>query len=514
MHRLAFILTAAAAILAQHARAATYYVAANGNGTNPGTEAKPFATPAQARDAIRRLKASGPLPAGGVTVELRGGCYELSRALELMAQDSGTENAPVVYRAHPGEEARLIGGRVVTGWKPVADPAISIRLDATARGKVWQADLRALGITDLGEVAAGDNRLELFFHDRPMTLARWPNDGFVKIVDLLGPTKVDVRGTRDAGIGKFAYHGDRPKRWAGDRDIWLHGYWFWDWADQRQQVESIDADEAYDRRSRPITATATARGSGTTPSTCCSELDEPGEWYLDRQSGHPLFLAAGTAGQRQGRGLARRHAGDHEEDLVRDAPRPDLEACARTAIAISGGDHNRIVGLHDPEHGRLAVSISGSQTAAWWAATSTRRATAASALGGGDRATLTPGRARTPTTTTSITTAAGSRMYHPAIHFDGVGNRATHNLIDNAPHMAIGFGGNDHLIEFNEIHSVCYESNDAGAIYAGRDWTMRGTVIRYNYLHHISGFEGRGCVGVYSDDQFSGTEIAATSSTR
>jgi hypothetical protein len=37
---------------------------------------------------------------------------------------------------------------------------------------------------------------------------------------------------------------------------------------------------------------------------------------------------------------------------------------------------------------------------------------------------------------------------------------------------------------------------------------MRGTVIRYNYLHHINGFEGRGCVGVYLDDQFSGTEIS------
>ena len=69
------------------------------------------------------------------------------------------------------------------------------------------------------------------------------------------------------------------------------------------------------------------------------------------------------------------------------------------------------------------------------------------------------------------------------------------------------FRGNDHVIEYNEIHHVCEESNDAGAIYSGRDWTMRGTVIRYNYLHHICGFEGRGCVGVYLDDMFCGTLI-------
>jgi hypothetical protein len=73
--------------------------------------------------------------------------------------------------------------------------------------------------------------------------------------------------------------------------------------------------------------------------------------------------------------------------------------------------------------------------------------------------------------------------------------------------MGIGFGGNDHAIEFNELHHVCQESNDAGAIYAGRSWIMRGTTIRHNYLHHIQGFEDRGCVGVYLDDMYCGTQI-------
>lgn len=90
------------------------------------------------------------------------------------------------------------------------------------------------------------------------------------------------------------------------------------------------------------------------------------------------------------------------------------------------------------------------------------------------------------TTATSITTADG---------------------IDNAPHKAILFGGNDHVIEFNEIHSVVYEANDAGAIYGGYNWTMRGNEIRYNYFHHIQGFEGRGCMGVYLDDMFSSAHI-------
>ena len=99
------------------------------------------------------------------------------------------------------------------------------------------------------------------------------------------------------------------------------------------------------------------------------------------------------------------------------------------------------------------------------------------------------------------------RMYRPAIVFSGVGLRASHNLIHDAPHSAVIFGGNDHLIECNEIHSVCYESNDCGAIYAGRDWTIRGHVIRHNYLHHLYGRGGKVCRTIYLDDSFAAASV-------
>jgi len=42
----------------------------------------------------------------------------------------------------------------------------------------------------------------------------------------------------------------------------------------------------------------------------------------------------------------------------------------------------------------------------------------------------------------------------------------------------------------------------------GRDWTMRGTVIRHNYFHHISGPGLHGAMAVYLDDAASGIEIS------
>ena len=48
------------------------YVAPGGSDTGAGTKDRPLATLEAARDAVRKLKAAGPLPAGGVRVRSRG----------------------------------------------------------------------------------------------------------------------------------------------------------------------------------------------------------------------------------------------------------------------------------------------------------------------------------------------------------------------------------------------------------------------------------------------------------
>lgn len=55
-----------------------------------------------------------------------------------------------------------------------------------------RADLKAMGITDYGKLTrrGGIERntlpaaLELFFNDRPMPLARWPNQSWTRIVSV------------------------------------------------------------------------------------------------------------------------------------------------------------------------------------------------------------------------------------------------------------------------------------------------------------------------------------------
>jgi hypothetical protein len=133
--------------------AVEYFVAPTGNDANPGTKEKPFASLEAARDAIRSLKAKGSL-SGAVCVRLMPGEYSMKRMLELTAADSGTEAAPIVYRADKKGTAVLYGGARLSGFAPVYDPAVLGRLPEEARGKVFQCDLKKLGIHDYGELVS------------------------------------------------------------------------------------------------------------------------------------------------------------------------------------------------------------------------------------------------------------------------------------------------------------------------------------------------------------------------
>ena len=105
--------------------AAEFHVASSGNDANPGTKDQPFLTLERAREATRQLKATGPLKEP-VTVVVRGGTYRLQASLILGTPDSGTESAPVIWQAAPGEEVRLCGGAALSAdaFVPVTDDKI------------------------------------------------------------------------------------------------------------------------------------------------------------------------------------------------------------------------------------------------------------------------------------------------------------------------------------------------------------------------------------------------------
>ena len=521
-----------------------FFVALDGSDDNPGTRDRPFATLEAARAAIRVTKIKEGLPPGGITVWLRGGIYLRTEMFALDSQDSGSKKAPVVYRAYTGEEVRLLGGRILdsAAFEPVTDRTVLDRIDPAARGNIIQVDLQAQGITEYGVMkpfgfpqSILPTAMELFFEKEPMTLARWPNEGYVKTGKVLSTGSIPRQGDFSDKGGRFIFDDERIKRWKNTDNIWLYGYWCWDWAEEALNVSGID----FERREIALGMPhhyGIKEGKRFFAFNLLEEIDMLGEWYLDRTKGILYFWPPGPVEQAE-------IAVSMLEDpmiSIKNASHITFrdmvfENMRGTVVQIVGGAHNLVAGCTFRNIGNVAVMIgdgTDGEVVGEFGCSSNHRSyintiwnrnggtghgivgcdiyqtgEGGLIIGGGERPLLKP--AGNYAVNNHIHDFCRRRKTNsPAIWLDGVGNIAACNLIHDAPHTGIMFWGNEHRIEYNEIHDVCRETDDVGVIYTGRDWTGRGHLVRYNYIHDIKGVNSaHGAMGIYLDDAASGVTV-------
>ena len=465
----------------------------------------PVATLDHARDLLRAM------PGTTKTMVLGGGTYSRTGPLVLSGEDAG-----LTIQSTIGETAVVLGGQTVSDWKPIADPAIRERLDPAVRANVFQADLKALGITDFGRLSArGFDRpgapapLELFWNDAPMTLARWPNS-------VNGDTGPDTWATvgvapAKAAENRFGYTGDRPARWKNTDDIWLHGYWAFDWADTYDRVSSIDLAEHEITTAAPNPPFGTMVGKRWYALNVLEELDTPGEYYVDRKSGILYFyppVAVGKGNTVVSLVEAPLIHVDHSRDItIRGLT---IEDSRGDGIDISDSSHVTVTACTVRNMGRSGVMVSGGDHCAVRDSDLYGLGEKGVGLTGGDRATLT--RCDHEAVNCDIHDySRWVRTYQAGVDVTGVGIRVANCHIHRAPHNAILLSGNDNLIERNNIDHVCEETGDAGAFYMGRNWTMRGNVVRANWFHDLNGVRGQAgftdVMAVYLDDIASGTLV-------
>ena len=489
--------------------AAEVFVSPDGDDANDGSAQRPVATLQRARDLVRRIDTDGP-----IAVNVLPGEYVVTGPLQLTTEDSGRPDAPVVYRATEPGRAEFYGGTRIGGFGPVTDPEVLARLPEEGRGEVLQCDLRARGIDHFGELAVrgfgqppSPPTLELFVNGEPMTLARWPNSGFVGIAELLEP------GNKNEGKPSvFKYLDDRHQRWTEAEEPWLFGYFRYLWADATIKVSRIDpeartvtCDEAYNYGGPGM---HTGQGIQYYAFNLLEEIDEPGEWYLDRETGILyLYPPADPATATVEIGLLSTPMVTMDnvtdvrfEGLVFDLSRYHgliLTDCSRCLIAgctvsrmagngitISGGEGNGLLGCDIHTIGRRASEVIG-----------------------GDRATLTPGRHFVENCRIHDFGRI-DRTYTPAIQLEGAGNRVAHNLMYNCPSSVMRIEGNDHIIEYNEVHNAVRESDDQGAMELFANPTYRGVVFRYNRFTNCGkagvGAAVHGQAAIRFDDAISG----------
>lgn len=258
--------------LAMNAGAADFFIAPAGSDTNPGTRELPFATPMKARDAIRAAKKAGDT--GPFTVQLRGGTYALEEALELTPEDSGTADAPVVWRSAPNEYAVISGGQVVRGFRET-------QMNGVRRWTVEMPEVKAGGYSF--------RQLFVSVQGQPYERRYRPHLGMKRVDGLTySPTRKGAAAHRAAQRDFYFAPGDF-KRWDNLTDVEvvvLHV-----WSSSRLFVQHVDTEKSV------VTFTglptfAVSQG-GLQPyfiENVKEELNEPGEWYLDRPTGVLTYL--------------------------------------------------------------------------------------------------------------------------------------------------------------------------------------------------------------------------------
>lgn len=91
------------------------FVAPDGSDESPGTKESPLGTLEEARNRVRKLIAAQI--GTDITVYLRGGEYSFPQPFRLGWEDCFHNGQTVTYQSFPGETARCIGGRKLTGWE-------------------------------------------------------------------------------------------------------------------------------------------------------------------------------------------------------------------------------------------------------------------------------------------------------------------------------------------------------------------------------------------------------------
>jgi hypothetical protein len=250
------------------ATATQIHIAPSGSDTNAGTATQPLSTPQGAQTRVRSLIKAGL--SDSVEIIFAAGTYVMGAPLELRPEDSGKAAFPISWKAAPGTEVILSGGKQITS--------------AWTKGEkgIWHTDLTGIGLG-----ANQWNFRQLFVNGSRAVRARFPNvtetNPFLYATGAVGNPE-----------GAFDHLVIKPSlikpAWGTAADAQINVVPQSRFFNQWNTVTAVDPktgriDIADSERHRLIDD-----GSWFWIEGVQEELDQPGEWFLDPKSGRLFYM--------------------------------------------------------------------------------------------------------------------------------------------------------------------------------------------------------------------------------
>ena len=495
------------------------FVSAVGDDSGDGSEEEPLRTLEKAIDVANEMREDSDKL---IEILLREGTYSVTNTIKII--NSQKDDSLLKISAYQDEKVTINAGvDIPLSAMSIADSDFTNAIiDKPNAGSVLQYNLKDAQIEDLGEISLRGHLIsdekeaqaELSLNGEVQKLAGWPNGEYT---GLIKPTDSNEYGKRTkSGIANgcsFQVNYDRPSQWSKPEQAWLSGTIGPNYEFDYYPVSRFDSEEK-----RVYLSRGALEKYYTEPyyrfENVPEELDEPGEYYIDRQSGMLYFYPPEDAPK------------DSVLTITMSTPTLDVSGKAPNSmfriensknivfenLIFKGGRGSAITGKNNSNIQFINCEINsfGENGIRFDASTDIKISDCKIHDVGqdgilfvscGNYKTLSPSNI-VVSNNDIYNFARLERSYKTGIDFGYrcVGATAANNHIHNGPHAGMIFYGVNNDIYGNEFDNLVTEFSDMDALYCNNSnypWE-RGNKIHNNYFHDIgkSSMNGRHQINV------------------
>ena len=495
------------------------FVSTVGDDSWDGSEEEPLRTLEKAIDVANEMREDSDKL---IEILLREGTYSVTNTIKII--NSQKDDSLLKISAYQDEKVTINAGvDIPLSAMNIADSDFTNAIiDKPNAGSVLQYNLKDAQIEDFGEISLRGHLIsdekeaqaELSLNGEVQKLAGWPNGEYT---GLIKPTDSNEYGKRTkSGIANgcsFKVNYDRPSQWSKLEQAWLSGTIGPNYEFDYYPVSRFDSKEK-----RVYLSRGALEKYYTEPyyrfENVPEELDEPGEYYIDRQSGMLYFYPPEDAPK------------DSVLTITMSTPTLDVSRKAPNSmfriensknivfenLIFKGGRGSAITGKNNSNIKFINCEINsfGENGIRFDASTDITISDCKIHDVGqdgilfvscGNYQTLSPSNI-VVSNNDIYNFARLERSYKTGIDFGYrcVGATAANNHIHNGPHAGMIFYGVNNDIYGNEFDHLVTEFSDMDALYCNNSsypWE-RGNKIHNNYFHDIgkSSMNGRHQINV------------------